>query len=181
VFDRNKSNVLHDLTRIYGQELWVIGNNCVAVPYDYEEKDYKFLLNKIALLKMEQLIVTSSMFIRLLEYTINQKFHINELEFLESISDEDKEFYKEQLNILNLEKNGEKRKMVIKTFLPELQWLIVDGCIDIKSIDLSYIRKTKQNENDKYESVQIFNNGVVLSNNNQSEDMDKIVKVLVGI
>ncbi|WP_435791150.1 hypothetical protein [Clostridium sp.] len=158
IFNENKSQTIKKLNEIYGDaNLWFISDNIIGISYDYRDKDYKHILKSILEFKMNQIIITPTIFLQILKYCIDNNYFISQMSFLDSISVEDKEFVDYQVNLLNREEDQlikEKQKNIL---VNELHWLTSDGCIDIRLIEFTI--KTK---NELYSNVTIYSNGVIL-------------------
>lgn len=159
IYNEDRDKTIESLNNIFGKEnLWFLTERVVGIKYDYNQNDYKELLKKTMNLNMRQIILTANVFVDFLELCIDRKYFISELSFLDSISLEDKEYIDNQLNVV---KNGTDKKVIEKAkqiLFRELKWLSVEGCIDIKNIDIII------DYDDRNGYVQLYNNGVILLN-----------------
>ena len=172
VFNENKSEIIKKLDVIYGVEnLCFISDNIIGISYVYGSKNYKHILKSIMKLKMSQVIITSNIFTKLLNYSIDNNYFITHISFLDSISVEDKEFVNHQINLLNREGNLISKVKLKNILNNELQWLTSDGGIDIKSMVL-----TIKMESGLYSNISIYNNGVLLIDNVLI--MDELIKLI---
>lgn len=150
-------------------------SNVIGIPYDYGKNGYRKVLETVKDMPVKQYIITPEKFFKLLNYSIDNGYFINSLNFLESVPSEHQEiisYYRQQVNAEN---NIIKKQTIANKFFTELDWLITDESIDIKNLSL----RIKADSSPIQVEVDIYNNGVLLIDNEIIKD--KVINLLESI
>ncbi|WP_318506513.1 hypothetical protein [Bacillus sp. T3] len=156
VFEMEKTMKL--LEDIFGEEILIFENNIVAIPYDYGKRGYRYVLEKVKDLDVKQFIVTPFNFLKFLELSISNNYHINDISFIESLPHEEQEFINEYKQKLNKTINYLDKSLIMDNLFKELEWLSSDESVDIKSISV----RCKNQDSQLLFEIELYNNGVLL-------------------
>lgn len=140
----NKLNMQDTLTRLYDafgqQNIVSIEENKIAIKYDYEKNDYKFIVEKMNEFPVTQNIVTASKFLKLLRESVKTTILIDDIKLLD-VFDKENETLKEYINKANYSKQNKFE--YLNQLLEELRWLNYSEGIDIKSMSFRVKSSTK--------------------------------------
>lgn len=141
-------------------------DNVIGIPYDYGKNGYRKVLETVKDMPIKQYIITPEKFFKLINYSINNGYFINSLNFLESVPLEHQEIISHYRQQINVESNIIKKQSIANKFFTELDWIITDGSIDIKDLGL----RIKSDLTSIQVEVDIYNNGVLLIDNEIVKD-----------
>lgn len=150
-------------------------DNVIGIPYDYGLNGYRKVLESVKSLPLKQYIVTPESFFKLLNYSIEVGYYINSLSFLESVPPENQEMISYYKREINAEKDLFKKQSIVNKFFNELNWIVSDESIDIKELSI----RVKSQSSPIYVEVDIFNNGVLLFDNESIKD--QVVSLIKNI
>jgi hypothetical protein len=136
-------------------------DNVIGIPYDYGINGYRKVLEAVKDLPIKQYIMTPEKFFKVLNYSIELGYHVNSLNFLESVPQEHQEIISHYKQKINAETDISKKQSIANKFFNELSWIITDESIDIKDLSL----RIKPDSSPIYVEVDIYNNGVLLFDN----------------
>lgn len=150
-------------------------NNVIGIPYDYGRNGYRKVLEAVKDLPIKQYIMTPEKFFKVLNYSIELGYHVNSLNFLESVPPEHQEIITYFKQKINAETDISKKQSIANKFFGELDWLITDESIDIKDLSL----RIKSDSSPIHVEVDIYNNGVLLFDNESVKD--QVVSLIKSI
>lgn len=142
-------------------EIIDLGNNVIGIPYDYGINGYRKVLQAVKDLPIKQYIMTPEKFFKVLNYSIELGYHINSLNFLESVPQEHQEIISHYKQKINGETDISKKQLIANKLFAELDWIITDESIDIKYLSL----RIKSDSSLIQVEVDIYNNGVLIFDN----------------
>ncbi|WML43132.1 hypothetical protein [Neobacillus sp. PS3-40] len=156
LFDTDKT--LKELNILFGEQSVIkFSNSIIGITYDYSTNNYIKVLQKVKDLNMRQVIVTSSVFLNVIDYSVKHDLFINDLKFIYPISKEKISYVDKYIELINstsgLEKDSYKTKL-----LKEIDWIISDKSIDIKNITI----QMQNDDSPIYYNFELYNNGVLL-------------------
>ncbi|WP_077214492.1 hypothetical protein [Bacillus dakarensis] len=139
-------------------------NQIEFVEYDYSQKSYRMILDEAFQKDLRQIIFTTSVFKQLIQKLYDNSYYLLEIKFIDSIDNYDFSDIREFINQINIAKGN---KVLVNSLLKEIDWLVNDESIDIKSIVFLDMKNR-----DKFE---IYSNGVILGKN------DRVLKIIKDI
>lgn len=162
IFNKQKKETLDKLHELFGDKnIFIFSDNIVGISYDYEERGYKYVLEKVMELDIQQFIITSNIFMNLISFYVTKKIHIKNIMFVDSIEQEERDFVNSYIEKINSEENVEQRQSLKETLFDELKWITSDECIDIKAIEsVVWIANPPV-----FVSIELVHNGVLLVGN----------------
>ena len=132
---------LNQLYKLFDKKSIIdLGENKIAIEYDYHKKDYKSLIECMSQLPTTQNIVTSSKFLKVLKACIKQEILIDEIKLLDIFEEDNSNILK---CINNINYNQLERSKYIQKLLDELTWLNYSEGIDIKYMSFRIKSKNK--------------------------------------
>ncbi|MCM3107666.1 hypothetical protein [Bacillus velezensis] len=153
----NNEETFEHLKEIFKEDsLIYFSENIIGITYDYGLNDYVDLLKKVKNLNLRQVIISSSKFMNLIDSCVKGNLFINKLKFIDPIPAESIEYVDDYIQKINRSTGIEKEKSKINLF-KEIDWIILDECIDIQFVSLQITDKIGI-----YTNVQLYNNGVLL-------------------
>ncbi len=170
-------NIKITLSKLYEKfteaEIVILSENNIAVQYDYDKKDYKYVLEKMNALNATQNIITASKFYTLLKYCISKEIFIESIKLTETFEEDNNRLEK---CISKINYNKENTQEYMQMLLSELKWYNYDEGIDIKSMSFS-VRIDSKPINVKF---YVYDNGVVLLDDEEvSDKVFEVIKVLI--
>ncbi|WP_270363282.1 hypothetical protein [Bacillus paranthracis] len=129
------------------------------VPYgDTPNNSYKHIVERAVANGKKQVIFTTSIFKDLISRIYNEKLNLMDLKFMEPLEIYDFKDVGQLINQINISKGN---KILIKSLLETINWVVNDESIDIKSITIGN-QGTKR-------STDLFSNGVLCMDTEEFE------------
>ncbi|MCH1965963.1 hypothetical protein [Paraclostridium sordellii] len=149
---------LQSVINIFGNSnIYKFTNTIIGINYDFQGLTYIDVLQKVVGLNVRQWTLTSNRFMKIIEYAIDNNLKLGSIEFLEFIDSHCIKTINDNIIKINFMKNSKDKENLKKNIIEDLKWIMLDECIDIKSIFLSF-------ESNSYPftvDVKFFNNGVI--------------------
>lgn len=132
-------NTLITIKTIFGDKnIFSFTDKIIGISYDFESNTYTHVLKNIIGLNVRQWILTSSRFINIINYSINNNLNLNSIDFLDFVDEKQIENVKLNITRINMSKNQDDKIRIKQRLVNDLNWIMLDQCIDIKSVSLSY-------------------------------------------
>ncbi|MEK5036909.1 hypothetical protein [Sporosarcina sp. FSL K6-3457] len=155
----DNESTYNDLISLFGkQAVYKFSNSIIGITYDYGANNYVEILKKVKNFNLRQVIITSSSFLRAINYGVDKDIQINEIKFIYPILPESVIQVQDYIEMINATEGEEKKYNKNKLF-KEIDWITSDECIDIKCISFDL-----KNEEQLYYKTELYNNGVLLVN-----------------
>jgi hypothetical protein len=156
MFDTDKT--MKELNILFGEQSVInFSTSIIGITYDYSTNNYINVLQKVKDLNMRQVIVTSTAFLNVIEYSVKHNLFINDLKFIYPISKETVSYVDKYIEFINSTSGLEKDSYKTKLF-KEIDWIISDKSIDIKNISI----QMTNDDSPIYINFELYNNGVLL-------------------
>lgn len=154
-------NTLIKINNIFGYKNVInFTDKIIGISYDFDSNTYTDVLRNIVGLNVRQWILTSSRFINIIDYSINNNLDLNSIDFLECVDKKQIENVKLNITRINMSKNQDDKIRIKQRLVNDLNWIMLDQCIDIKSVSLSYTVPYPP----FIVELRFFNNGVLYIN-----------------
>lgn len=151
------------------KNIYEFHSKILGITYDYHGSSYVQLLKKVRNFNIRQVIVTSTNFLKLIDYCVENNVKLNQINFIFPVTKESEEIVNSHLEKINSLSHLDKK--MYKDFLfKEIDWIVSDECIDIK-----YISFDIKDNKGLYSTVQLYNNGVLISEES-SESLNALIK-----
>lgn len=175
LFELFDTNDFINLVTEFGEESVVkFSETIIGITYDYGANSYIDLLKKVKDFNLRQVINTSSRFIQLIDYCVDNDLFINKISFIYPIPKESTEYLEDYIENINSSTGAEKLTNKLK-FFKEVNWIISDECIDLQSISFQLIEQNSK----LYTDVQLYNNGVLLVDDQSVlPEVEKIINTI---
>ncbi|MCC0633862.1 MULTISPECIES: hypothetical protein [unclassified Clostridioides] len=141
-------------------DIYLFTDNIIGIKYDFSSNSYSDILKRIIGINLRQWTITSTKFLKIIEYAVKNNIFLGSVNFLEFIDDYTIEFIRDQILSINNTNNIDEKETIMHKLFNYLKWLTLDECIDVKSILIKY-------EVDRFPfniDVTFFNNGVLYIN-----------------
>ncbi|MCC0693024.1 hypothetical protein [Clostridioides sp. ZZV14-6387] len=151
-------NTLAEVTNIFGNNnIFKFTDNIVGIKYDYNRMSYTDVLRNVIGLNLRQWTITSNRFIDIISYSITNSLHLGPIVFSEFIDSNQTDKIKNIITKINMTFDSENKLQLKEALINNLEWLMLDECIDIQSIVISHMIPTPPFNVD----TRFFNNGVL--------------------
>ncbi|WP_393964599.1 hypothetical protein [Exiguobacterium sp. S22-S28] len=151
-----------------------LSENLIGIEYFGDSHEYIDILKTAKSVGLSQFLFTSKKFLGTINYLVKERFTLEKINFVYPLKDDSKEFVSKQIE--GIYAADEKQNLIDKylsNLLAEIEWLAVDGCIDIESISFDY----QSQETRLYQRLSIYNNGVaVLASRKDVLILSKLLK-----
>lgn len=132
------SNTLSKINDIFGSENIInLTDRIIGLSYDFRLNTYTDVLKNIVGLNVRQWTLTSSRFIDIINFSINNKLDINSINFVEFVSEVTDQNVKLNITKINMASTENEKSKFMNQLVNDLNWIMFDQCTDIKSISLS--------------------------------------------
>lgn len=151
-------NTLLKLNNIFGKKNIIkLTDRIVGIYYDFSENTYTDTLRKIVGLNLRQCILTSSRFLNIINYSLDNNLSLSSIDFLECIDENLTKNIKSSITKTKLVNDKNEKLKLKQSLIENLNWIMFDQSIDIQSIlisiDVDFFPFTVE--------VRFFNNGVL--------------------
>ena len=151
-------DTLNELNIIFGSENIIeLTDKIIGIRYNLDSSTYIDILKKIVGLNVRQWILTSSRFINIIKYSIDNNLLLDSIDFLECIDKVHSDNVNSSITKVKMAKDSNEKIKLRQLLIEDLNWIMLDQCIDIKSVLLSYQVKFPP----FLIEVRFFNNGVL--------------------
>jgi len=172
--NKDNQSAINKLENQLGQQRVIkVNNNIVAIDYLGDSHEYIKTVKFANSVDLSQYLVTSKRFLELIKFIVRKDYNIENIKFVYPITLDSERFINKQLE--SIYASFEDPDLIEKHFgklLEEIEWLAVDGCIDIKSISFDF----QSTDGGKYKKITVYNNGVIVL---QDETLVEEVKELL--
>lgn len=172
----DKKHIETTLIKLYEEfpddEIIRVTANTIAIKYDYNTKDYKYVLEKMSDFKATQNIITASKFFTILNKCIEMNIFIDEIKLFQPLQEENDRIEKYLVKINYSKEDRGKYKDLL---FSELEWFNYDEGIDIKNMTFRIPSKTKPISI----KFSVFDNGVILIDD--LEVIDAVIEIIKAI
>lgn len=165
-------NTYKELENIFGSNnIFKFTDNIVGIKYDYRNVSYADVLKSVVGLNLRQWTMTSSRFLDIIDFSIGNNLNLGPIDFLEFIDDSHIEKIRNSIVEINMAYEKCDKVELKEHLIKNLEWIMLDECIDIKSIVISFtITSPPFNVETRF-----FNNGVLFV---EEEDTLESLKIL---
>lgn len=155
-------DTLDEIYKIFGVDnIYQFTNTIVAIKYNFDKFTYSDILRCIVGLNLRQWTMTSSRFMDLIEFSVDNYFTVGKIQFLEFIDDKVNKNINENIVKINQSKDIKLKNQLKQRIINDLEWVTLAECIDIQSIPLI----CEIDEPPFISEVRFFNNGVLYIDN----------------
>lgn len=146
------------------EDLYFFTQNIIGIKYSLKLNNYSEILKNIVGLNVKQYTFTSYRFKELIQDVFNKNFFLEGIEFIDLVDESiNYDYINKYIFSINNTSDNNKKELISKEFFKELEWVMVEDCIDIKSISL----KISLEEYPFESTIKVFNNGVIYLDSNK--------------
>lgn len=152
----------HDLENIRANfnsdSFFELSDSLIGIEYFGDSHEYIDVLKSAKTMGLSQFLFTSRKFLKVISFIVKEDFMLDKIEFVYPITKDSGEFINKQIeSIYAAYTDSALIDKHLNKLLEEIEWLAVDDCIDIKSISFDF----QSEEDNLYQKITVFNNGVV--------------------
>ncbi|MDQ0150029.1 hypothetical protein ACFO6R_08430 [Eubacterium multiforme] len=164
----NFEQTLNYLYKKFGKDkIVLLSGNKIAIQYDYNLYDYKYLLEEMNKFPATQYIITANKFLNLLKSCMKKNLIIDEIRLIDIFKD-DNEMLLKLISQINYNSSNNLKE----NLLDELNWLKSNEGIDIKYMSF------RMQSDDKPIKIKfsLYDNGLLIIDD--SKILDKVLEVI---
>ncbi|WP_426982786.1 hypothetical protein ACP059_18570 [Bacillus cabrialesii] len=146
----------------------------IGVRYNYSNVNYSYLLNYMRTTRSRQVILNPNKFLKIIQYCLRHNIYIEDLNFVKIVPEDSYEFVQKYLDKIN--DGTEEIKLLYRDKLfSELDWIVSDEGIDIEDLKIQMEIK----DNPIYSNVNFYNNGIITTTQNVSDELQNLVEFIL--
>ncbi|WP_373599407.1 hypothetical protein [Paraclostridium bifermentans] len=154
------------------EEIYFFTNYIIGIKYSFKLNNYSEVLKKLVGMNVKQYTFTSYRFKKLIQLAFKKNLFLGSIEFIDLVDENiNYDYINKYISSINNTIDKIKKETISDEFFKELNWVMVEDCIDIKSISF----KISIEEYPFESTIRIFNNGVIYL------DSDKVFSELENL